>query len=84
MHDGTHHYGILRGIGNDRLFLEDDGGLTLAAMPSSKTRSKNVKAQTKFYGYGYPYGYGYGFGGFGAGLGLGLIASLFLLPFFFI
>ncbi|WP_233566859.1 hypothetical protein [Cohnella endophytica] len=68
------------------MFLEDDGGLTLAGLPSGKKRTKNVKAQTNaFFGrpYGYPYGYPFGFG-FAAGFGIGLIASLFLLPFFFI
>jgi len=86
MKDGTRHVGVLRGFGDDQLYLERDGDLTLsAAKKNRRSTKKKSKAQTTAF-WGGPYGRGWGWGwGWGvAAFSLGLIAGLFLLPFFFV
>jgi len=84
MNDGTEHIGVLCGIGDGKLYLEPDGGLTLSARKKDRRNpSKRGKVRTKaFWGYPYPYPYGFGWGI--AAFDIALIATLFLLPFFFI
>lgn len=80
MQDGTHHYGILRGIGDGQLYLER--GRDELALASLRDRSKAqpkpaAKAHTKAF-----YGYGLGYGAFA--ISLALLAALFFVPWFFI
>ncbi|WP_435171833.1 hypothetical protein [Paenibacillus glycanilyticus] len=99
-HDGRHFIGTIKGVEDGKLVVEDcifdRKPLTLSSVrngkPSKKqTRSKH-KARLSNYGYGYD-GYGGGYGGYGGGCGFGgdcyffpfaILASLFILPFFFI
>lgn len=86
--DGTHYYGTVAEVRDGRVLLTDcafgEGAVTLAAGKTAGGRKKmNAKKKAKLSGF---YG-GYGYGGYGYGsywLSLALIASLFLLPFFFI
>jgi len=81
MQDGTHHYGILRGIGDGNLYLDGRRDeLALASLRGkSKANAKPDKAHTKaFFGLGF----GLGFGAFA--LSLAALTALFFVPFFFI
>lgn len=83
MHDGKCHYGILRGIDGNQLYLDGGGsGLSLASVRSKQGNNwKPTKAQTKAF---YPYGGGFGFGYGAFALSLAALAALFFIPFFFI
>lgn len=81
MQDGTHHYGILRGIGDGNLYLDRVGdGLALASLrgQSNAKPKPAAKAHTKAFGFGFGFGFG------ALALSLGLLAGLFFLPWFFI
>jgi len=81
MQDGTHHYGILRGIGDGQLYL--DGGRDELALASLRGKSKaNAKPAAKAHTKAFGYGYGFGFGAFA--VSLALLAALFFVPWFFI
>lgn len=89
MNDGTCYHGTVSDVRDGRCYLTDcnvgnNGALTLSALKSSgnkkKAASKKKATVSGLYG-GYGYG-GYGYGG-SYWLDFALIASLFLLPFFF-
>lgn len=87
-HDGKHYYGTISEVKDGRVLLTEcsisDGSLTLAAAKTDgkikKTFPKKKAKLSGLYG-GYGYGYGYGYGSYW--LPFALIATLFLLPFFF-
>ncbi len=85
--DGTHYYGTVGEVRDGRCYLTDcnvgKGALSLSALKTSgskkKTAStKKAKLSGLYGGYGYD---GYGYGSYW--LDFALIATLFLLPFFF-
>lgn len=82
-HDGIRHYGILRGIDGQCLYLDGGGSeLSLASVRSKMGKNwKPTQAQTKAF---YPYGAGFGFGYAAFALSLAALAALFFVPFFFI
>ncbi len=78
MNDGVRHVGFLRGIDGGKLYLEPDDGLTLASVKKNTRKNpRRGKARTTAL-WGYPFGWGF------AAFDIALIATLFLLPFFFI
>ena len=81
MHDGTRHFGILRGIDGGQLYMDvASDGLALASLPDKKRKQakgmKPEQAHTKAFGFGF------GRGAFA--LSLALLAALFFIPWFFI
>ncbi|QAY66546.1 hypothetical protein [Paenibacillus protaetiae] len=98
-HDGRHFIGTIKGVRDGKLMFEncvfDKKPLSLSSVRNGKYSTKQARSSHKaklsgYYGGGYR-GYGGYDGGFGGGYGGGcffcsfaIIASLFILPFFFI
>lgn len=87
-HDGKRYYGTISDVRDGRVLMSDctigDEALALASIKTGvdkkKTEHKKKAKLSGLYG-GYGYGYGYGYGSYW--LPFALIATLFLLPFFF-
>ncbi|MFF2479685.1 hypothetical protein [Paenibacillus sp. NPDC058071] len=94
-HDGRHFIGTIKGVKDGKLMVEgctfDEKPLYLSSVRNGKHSTKQTRSQHKARLSGYYGGgcdcFGGGCGGFGGGsffFPLAFIASLFILPFFFI